>query len=153
MPLGQLPAIHHSPQSARSSKRKECRGPKTFTSKQKSKQQNLFRKNIEEHFDHKAQYIFSSPAILHKTKTNASFIFATMDPHSRKERQIHPSTMHLPRHQHARQPPRHSGHDRRTTHQWEATPSGGKRGVRSPARRRNVRPRDSTTCHPAIKTD
>jgi len=44
MPLGQLPAIRRSPQSARSSKRKECRGPKTFTSKQKSKQQNLSQK-------------------------------------------------------------------------------------------------------------
>ena len=38
MPLGQLPAIRRSPRSARSSKRKECRGPKTITSKQKSKQ-------------------------------------------------------------------------------------------------------------------
>jgi len=44
MPLGQLPAIRRSPRSARSSKRKECRGPKTFTSKQKSKQQNLSQK-------------------------------------------------------------------------------------------------------------
>ena len=71
-----------------------------FTSKQKSKQQNLFRKNIEEYFDHKAQYVFSLPAIPHKTKTNASFIFATMDPHSRKERQTRRSTMHLPWPQH-----------------------------------------------------
>ena len=29
-----------------------------FTSEQKSKQQNLFRKNIEEYSDHKAQYVF-----------------------------------------------------------------------------------------------
>ena len=100
MPLGQLPAIRRNPRLARNSKRKECRGPKTYTSKQKSKQHNLFRKNIEEYFDHKAQYVFSSPTILHKTKTNASFIFATMDPHSRKERQTHRSMMHLPWPQH-----------------------------------------------------
>ena len=37
MPLGQLPAIHRSLRSAHSSKRKECRGPKMFMSKQISK--------------------------------------------------------------------------------------------------------------------
>ena len=51
----------------------------------------------------------------------------------------------------ARQLPCHSGHDRCTTHQWEAAPSGGKRGVRGTTIRRDDRPRDSTTRQPAIK--
>ena len=49
-------------------------------------------------------------------------------------------------------PPCHSGHDRRSTHQWEAVPNGGKRGTHATAIRRDDRPRDSTTRQPAIKT-
>ena len=53
-----------------------------------------------------------------------------------------------------KQPPRHSGHDRRTTHQWEAVPNGRKPGTRATAIRCDDRPRDSTVpmLHPAIKT-
>ena len=54
--------------------------------------------------------------------------------------------------QRAQQLPRHSGHDRCTTHQWEAAPSGGKRGIRGTTIRRDDQPRDSTTRQPAIKT-
>ena len=52
----------------------------------------------------------------------------------------------------AKQPPRHSGHDHRTTHQWEAAPNGGKRGIRGIMIRCDDRPRDSTAPQPAIKT-
>ena len=87
-------------------------------------------KNIEQYFDHQAQYVFSSPTAPHKkAKTNTSFTFATMDPHWKKERQIHRSTTHPPWPRHSRR-----WHPAPAPHAEQSSPPR-KSGLMPPSRR------------------